>query len=62
MGLGVAAVATKLMASLLHDVKPLDPLTFASVAVVLMIVSVGACLVPAARAMRVSPVRALRAD
>jgi predicted permease len=62
LGIGVAAFATKLMASLLHDVKPLDPLTFASVAVVLMIVSVGACLVPAARAMRVSPVRALRAD
>jgi ABC-type lipoprotein release transport system permease subunit len=50
------------MSSLLHDVKPLDPLTFAAVAIVLTIVSVGACLVPAVRAMRVSPVRALRAD
>jgi ABC-type lipoprotein release transport system permease subunit len=50
------------MASQLHDVQPLDPLTFASVAVILTVVSLGACLIPAARAMRVSPVRALRAD
>jgi predicted permease len=62
VGLGMAAFATRLMSSLLHDVKPLDPLTFAAVAIVLTIVSVGACLVPAVRAMRVSPVRALRAD
>ena len=62
MGLGLAALATRLMRSQLHDVTPLDPVTFASVAAILLVVSVGACLIPAARAMRVSPTRALRAD
>ena len=62
IGLGLAALATRVMASQLHDVKPLDPITFAAVAGILLLVSVGACLLPAARAMRVSPVQALKVE
>ena len=62
LGLGAAALGTRLMASQLHDVKPLDPLTFSAVAVILIVVSIGACLIPAMRAVRVSPTRALRAE
>ena len=58
----LAALATRMMASQLHDVKPLDPLTFSAVAAILVVVSMGACLIPALRAVSVSPTRALRAD
>jgi len=62
LGLGLAALGTRLLATQLHDVKPLDPLTFSAVAVILIVVSMGACLIPALRAVRVSPTRALRAE
>jgi putative ABC transport system permease protein len=62
IGLGLATIAARLMASQLHGVKPLDPLTFASVAAILLVVSVGACLIPAVRATHVNPARALKAD
>jgi predicted permease len=62
LGLALAAAGTRVIATQLHDVKPLDPVTFSAVALILIVVSAGACLVPALRAMRVSPTRALRAD
>jgi putative ABC transport system permease protein len=62
VGLGIAALAGRALANQLHDVKPLDPATFASVAGLLAVVSIGACLIPAIRASRVSPTRALRTD
>jgi putative ABC transport system permease protein len=62
VGLGLAALATRTMTSLLHDVTPLDPLTYAGVAAILFVVSAGACAIPAIRASRVSPVRALRME
>jgi putative ABC transport system permease protein len=60
LGLFAAALTTRLMTSLLHDVTPLDPITFATVALVLMAVSVIACLVPALRAMRLNPTVVLK--
>ena len=52
----------RLMASLLFDVSPLDPLTYAAVASILIGVAVMASYVPALRATLIDPVDALRAE
>jgi putative ABC transport system permease protein len=58
---GVAAVlATRLLTSLLYGVTPLDPATFASVAVLLMAAAATASLRPAYRAASLDPARTLR--
>jgi ABC-type antimicrobial peptide transport system permease subunit len=60
-GLGVAGalIVSHLMAGLLYGVSPNDLPTFASVTVVLAIVALAACYIPARRAMRVDPIVAL---
>jgi ABC-type lipoprotein release transport system permease subunit len=48
------------MTSLIFEVKPTDPGTFAVVAILLAIVALAACYIPTRRAMRVDPAVALR--
>jgi putative ABC transport system permease protein len=62
LGLIAAAVATRLVTSMLFEVKAGDPLTYAGVAVLLALVSLMASYIPARRATLVDPVAALRQE
>jgi ABC-type lipoprotein release transport system permease subunit len=62
MGALGALGVTRLMRSLLYGVSATDPIVFAMVAGMLVVVALGACWVPARRAARVGPNVALRND
>jgi predicted permease len=60
-GLALALASTRLLASLLYGITPLDQPTFAGVAVILVAAAAGAAYVPVRRATRISAAAALRA-
>jgi putative ABC transport system permease protein len=62
VGLIVAVLLSRSVASLLYGVKAADPLTFATMAGVLMAVALAGCYIPARRATHVNPIVALKTD
>jgi putative ABC transport system permease protein len=60
VGLGASILVTRLMSSLLFGVSASDPMTFAVVPVLLGIVTMAACFIPARRATHVSPMDVLK--
>jgi ABC-type antimicrobial peptide transport system permease subunit len=62
VGLGVAALATRLIAGWLFDVSPLDLVTFAGMSALFTAVALLASYLPARRAASANPLVALRAE
>jgi putative ABC transport system permease protein len=64
IGLAIGAAGslavTRLLGSMLFEVKPGDPVTLIGVSLLLMLVALAACYIPAHRASRVNPLVALR--
>ncbi len=61
-GIAAALALTRLMQGLLYGVRPLDAPTFITVPAVLLLVAIAAAAVPAIRAVRISPMTALRSE
>jgi ABC-type antimicrobial peptide transport system permease subunit len=62
IGLPLAAGLGKLLSAMLYDVKPLDPIVFASAPALLAAAALMATWIPARRATKVSPLTALRSS
>jgi putative ABC transport system permease protein len=62
LGLAGAYFLSSVLSSLLVQITPTDPATFGSITLILTVVAIAACLIPARRATRVDPLVALRAE
>ena len=62
LGLVGAYFVSRVLIGILYGVSPTDPLTFMGVSIVLLVVALLACLIPARRATHVDPIVALRAE
>jgi putative ABC transport system permease protein len=60
VGLALSFLGTRLLSSLLYGVSAVDPITFAFIPLLLTVVAVAACFIPARRATRIDPLVALR--
>ena len=59
LGLGGSYLLSRLLASILFEVSPLDPWTFIAMPLLLLAAALGASYVPARKALQIDPVRAL---
>jgi ABC-type antimicrobial peptide transport system permease subunit len=62
LGLGCALLLSRLLRSVLFRVSAFDPITFAVIAALMILVSLAACLVPARRAAGIDPMEAIRVE
>jgi len=62
LGLAGAIALTRFLRALLFEVSPVDPASFVAVTVVMIVIGLVACWIPARRAMRVGPAEALRVE
>lgn len=62
LGLGAALALSRVVSSLIYGVRATDPLTFAAVALLLLLVGIFATIIPAYRATRIEPVKTLREE
>ncbi len=60
LGVGGGLAATRLMRGLLFGIAPYDPATFAGVAMMMGLIGIGACWIPALRAARIDPAITMR--
>jgi putative ABC transport system permease protein len=61
-GIAGAVAFTRVLRSSLYEVSPVEPMVFLGMALLLLVVSAAACLVPAWRATRADPIEALRSE
>ena len=62
IGLMTTVAGNRILASLLYGISPSDPASLGGAGLVLVVVSVVACTIPAWRASRVAPAEALRSE
>ena len=62
LGLAAALAGGRLIETLLYNVSPRDPLVIGTVTLLLTLIALVACWLPARRAARLSPLEALRTD
>ena len=62
IGLGLAFALTRVLSSLLYKVSPTDAFTYISIPLLLAVVALMACYIPAGKATKVDPIAALRGE
>jgi ABC-type antimicrobial peptide transport system permease subunit len=62
VGLAIALILSRVLRNVIYDVSAADPLTFASVGLMVILVAIPACYIPARRATQSDPMNALRAE